>query len=93
MTAAGRRNATKPETLVLAIGGVVGQIDVIGAPFVFIAQLHERYGAFEMPASKGVTKDFTVTLHMTSPPAPGKRKTPNFETHPLEVTASARRSG
>jgi hypothetical protein len=90
VTASDRRNATKPETLMLAIGGVVGQIDVVGAPFVFIAQLRERYGAFEMPASKGVTRDFTVTLQMTSAPAPGKRKVRNIETHPLEVTATAR---
>src|SRR3954469_19188459 len=29
VTASDRRNATKPETLMLAIGGVVGQIDVV----------------------------------------------------------------
>jgi hypothetical protein len=90
VTAGGRRSATQPETLMLAIGGVVGQIDVVGAPFVFIAQLRERYGAFEMPAARGVTKDFAVTLHMTSLPVPGKRNAPNLQTHPLEVTATAR---
>jgi hypothetical protein len=85
-----RLKDAKPETLMLGIGGVVGQVDLVGAPSIFVRQLHERYGAFEMPVGPTVGRDFHLTLRMKSATPPGRRGVPTYETAPLRVEATAR---
>jgi len=56
---------------------------------VFLQQLRDRYGAFEMPASPNVTRDFSLTLRMKSAPPPIKRAVPDYEKTPLRVQTTA----
>jgi hypothetical protein len=50
----------------LSIGGVVGHLEMVGAPSVFVAQLRARYRAFEMPVTPGVVRAFSLRLKFVS---------------------------
>jgi hypothetical protein len=77
--------------LALSIGGVVGYIELVDAPAMFLAQVRARYGAFAMPAAPGVIRDFTLRLELVSAEDP-KRAVDRrpWDTSPLEVSASGR---
>jgi len=83
-------------SLLVSIGGLVGQLDLVGAPAVFWEQLHARYGAFELPAAAPVERDFVVRLNMVSVPVSGlpdagARRRAQTDAHPLTVDAVGRR--
>ena len=76
--------------MLLSIGGVVARIELVGGLQVFIAQLHERYGAFELPPAPWVEHDLSIRLNLISPPPPGARDwSVVLERSPLEVSATA----
>jgi hypothetical protein len=82
--------------LLLSIGGLVGQVDLTGAPDVFWEQLRARYGAFQLPPSAQVARDFVVKLEMVSVPLPTsraaiERRYAETEAHPLTVAADGRK--
>lgn len=102
MTPPSTKNRTVPPAppaahqLLLSIGGLVGQIDLEGAPQLFCDQLRERYGAFALPASAQVTRDFILRLDMVSVPVPTsraaiQRRYAETEAHPLAVDAAGRK--
>jgi hypothetical protein len=81
--------------LLLSIGGVVGELDIAGALPIFWEQLRARYGAFEVPASSQVARDFVVRLEMVPLPLPPSRaaiarRYAETEAHPLKVEAAGR---
>jgi len=86
-----RRTEEASSGLALSIAGVVGYIELVGAPAMFVAQVRARYGAFEMPAAPGVIRDFTLRLEMQSAktPKPGAALAA-WEAAPLVVSASGR---
>ena len=72
--------------MMLSIGGLVGHVELVGAPAVFIEQVRARYGAFEMPAAPSVVRDFSLRLDLVS--AKVRQAASQFwETHPLVVSA------
>ena len=82
--------------LLLSIGGLVGQVDLTGAPDVFWEQLRARYGAFLLPPSAQVARDFVLRLDMVSVPLPTSRaailrRYAETEAHPLAVEATGRK--
>jgi hypothetical protein len=77
------------EELMLSIGGIVGHLELVGAPAVFMEQLRARYGAFEMPAAAAVDRGFSLRLNFQSALPPGKRGA-GLSERPLTVTASDR---
>lgn len=80
--------------LVLAIGGLVGHVQLFGATPAFFEQLLARYEAFTMPALSESRYDLVIRLDMHSPPPPGTRKAlADAEAHPLTVTATERTIG
>ena len=91
------RAAAQPgRSLLLSIGGVVGQLEIAGAPPVFWDQLRARYSAFELPPAASVARDFVVRLEMGSvelpvSPAAVERRQALTYAHPLAVDASGRR--
>ena len=71
--------------MMLSIGGLVGHVELVGAPAVFIEQVRARYGAFEMPAAPSVVRDFSLRLDLMS--AKFRQAASQFwETHPLVVS-------
>lgn len=91
-----RRATQSSHPLLLSIGGLVGQLDVAGAPPLFREQLHARYGAFELPPTSPAARDFVVRLDMrsvnlsTSPAAVERRRAQTYA-RPLAVDAAGRR--
>jgi hypothetical protein len=88
--------APQARPLLLSIGGLVGQLDVAGAPPVFWEQLHARYGAFELPPGAPAARDFVVRLDMRSvelpaSPAAVERRRAETLARPLAVAAAGRR--
>jgi len=82
--------------MLLSIGGLVGELEVAGALPVFLDQLHARYGAFELPATSRLERDFVVRLDMVAVRVPTskaaiQRRFAESEAHPLTVNASGRR--
>jgi hypothetical protein len=76
------------DELMLAIGGVVAHVELEGAPPTFIEQLHARYGAFVMPASRLVHRDLSLRLTFWSGPPTLAERRAEIEAHPLKVTAA-----
>jgi hypothetical protein len=95
-TAPGPRPGTPPQRLRLSIGGLVGELELAGAPPVFWDQLRARYGAFELPPGGDVARDFTLRLKMVSTPPPTspavlERRYARTRAHRLRVEAAPRR--
>ncbi len=85
-----KAGASSSEKLTLSIGGVVGQVELDGAPPVFLEQVRARYGAFRLPAAGAVAADFSLRLRIDPLAAPGSsaaRRLQETEAHPLAVTA------
>ncbi len=76
----------------LSIGGVVGHIELLGAPPLFIAQMRARYRAFEMPVAPGVARDVSLRLEFVSAASAskGRGERPVWEEAPLVVSAAGR---
>lgn len=82
---------TAPPELLLSIGGLVGHVELRGAQPVFLEQLRARYGAFELPASARVERDFSLRLTFAPSAAPGPAgRLAETEAHPLRVSATGR---
>ncbi len=87
MTTSSRSRRQPVEELTLSIGGIVGHLELVGAPSTFMEQLRARYGAFEMPSAAIVERGFALRLTFESAVPPGKRA-PGPAEKPLTVTAS-----
>jgi hypothetical protein len=75
---------------------MVGELDIAGALPVFWQQLRARYGAFELPATSQVVRDFVVKLEMVALPLPTSRaaiarRYAQTEAQPLKVESAGRR--
>jgi len=81
--------AGRGEELMLSIGGMVGHLDLVGANAVFVKQLRERYGAFEMPAAERVERDFSLRLDLAAMARPPGTQA-DVDRRPLTVTAEGR---
>ncbi len=84
-----------PRRLLLSIAGLVGELNLAGAPDVFWEQLRARYGAFELPAAAHPARDFVLGLDMVSiSPLISReavqRRYDEALTRPLAVTAAGR---
>ncbi|HVV17156.1 MAG TPA: hypothetical protein VHH90_08130 [Polyangia bacterium] len=95
-SSATKTRGARTQPLLLSIGGLVGQLDLAGAPDLFWDQLRARYGAFTLPAAAEVTRDFVVRLDMLPVPLPGsraaiERRYAQTEAHPLSVDAAGRK--
>jgi hypothetical protein len=88
MISAARSRRT--EELTLSIGGLVGHLELVGAPDVFVSQLRARYGAFEMPSAPRVDRGFSLRLELTTSPPPRSGRRAEAAARPLTVTASNR---
>ena len=85
--------STPSEKLTLSIGGVVGHLEIEGAPRVFLEQVRARYGAFLLPSSNLGAGDFYLRLALDPIAAPGSsasKRLAETEAHPLKVTARGR---
>jgi hypothetical protein len=79
--------------VVLSIGGLVGHVELRGAPRPFVDQVLARYGAFVMPALPDGRYDFSVRLDLQSPPPGARDGDAEAEAHPLAVVATERTIG
>jgi hypothetical protein len=86
-----RRSYSSSE-LMLSIGGLVGHIEVSGAPQPFVEQMRARYRAFEMPLTPSVLRDFSLRLAFVSASRTSKDHEGRnlWERSPLVVSASGR---
>ncbi len=66
--------AAATRRLLISIAGLVGEVNLAGAPAVFWDQLRARYGAFELPAGTQPTRDFVLRLDMVSIAPPTSRE-------------------
>jgi hypothetical protein len=57
------------DELMLSIAGLVGHLELVGAERAFADQVQARYGAFTMPASPWVRRDFSLRLAFGAPDA------------------------
>jgi hypothetical protein len=81
------------ETLVLSIGGVVGQLELEGAHPALLEQLRARYGAFLLPFPAATGYDFGLRVTLVPLPPPGRaiaNRWSESEGNPLVVKATAR---
>ncbi len=88
-----RSVAARSEKLTLSIGGLVGQLEIEGAQPVFLEQVRARYGAFVLPSTGWVARDFHLRLKLDPIAAPGSsasKRLAETEAHPLKVTTSGR---
>ncbi len=84
-TVSAQANGGRSHEMMLSIGGLVGHLELVGAPQVFIDQVRARYGAFEMPVAPSVVRDFSLRLDLVS--ARFRQAASQFwETHPLVVS-------
>jgi len=88
-----RAGGDRSSELMLSIGGVVGHIELLGAPPLFIAQMRARYRAFEMPVAPGVARDVSLRLEFVSAASAskGRGERPVWEEAPLVVSAAPAR--
>lgn len=82
-----RPTRSQPSELMLSIGGLVGHLELIDAPAVFVDQVRARYGAFLMPVTPIALRDFSLRLEFTSVTTPTEGFRP-WETKPLTVAVS-----
>jgi hypothetical protein len=78
--------------LTLSIGGIVGQIDLVGATPVFLEQVRARYGAFVLPPTGWTAPDISLRLKLKSLAPTGAwaaKRLAETEARPLAVTARA----
>jgi hypothetical protein len=83
-------NENPTTNLLLSIGGIVGRLKLGAAPDPFLAQVRERYGAFNMPAAPDVDAGFSLRLRFESapPPADIDAHHAKVQAHPLTVKAT-----
>jgi len=82
-------SSSSSEKLTLSIGGLVGELALVGAPPVFLEQVRARYGAFALPAVGHAAPDFVLRLKLDPLPPPGGspgKRLAETEARPLEVT-------
>ena len=74
--------------LLLAIGGIVGHLQLRGAQPLFVEQLRARYGTFLLPMSARARTDFALRLDLYSAAPPGSlTRGRRPAEYPLQVSA------
>jgi hypothetical protein len=88
MDRARKQSGPAAQELMLSIGGVVGHLEITGAPEPFLAQVRARYDAFTLPPAPGVQRAFSARLRF-DPVRPRSSAEPTGPTvRPLAVDAS-----
>ncbi|MDB4981867.1 MAG: hypothetical protein JWM82_2619 [Myxococcales bacterium] len=67
MKKAPARSASKTDALMISIGGLVGDVQLVGVAAPFVAQARERYAAFLLPPAPDVRCGFSVKLALEVP--------------------------
>jgi hypothetical protein len=81
--------SAQPGKLALSIGGLVAEVELEGAPAVFLEQVRARYGAFLLPPGGWAAPDVSLRLKLQPLPPPGASAAKRLratEAHPLKVT-------
>jgi hypothetical protein len=58
-------------TLLLSIGGVVGEVILIGATATLVAEISRRYAGFSLPNGKSVPRGFALEVTFSDNPRLG----------------------